>query len=144
MFSIQPELIAQIRQQQQQLQQLRWQRQQLSQQLRAQWQQPALCVLAAATVLWFLLRPQSATLVMSEPNSHTAASNTNANATATATATATKVSPQDQRLTPSQSWWPALMMFIKFSQLLLLFSPAPSSATAATVKAKPTPASSRR
>lgn len=132
MFSIQPELVEQIRQQQQQLQQLRWQRQQLSQQLRAQWQQPALCVLAAATVLWFLLRPQSAALVMSEPNSHTAASNANA----------TKVSPQEQRLTPSQSWWPALMMFIKFSQLLLLFSPAPSSATAAT--AKPTPASSRR
>ena len=134
MFSIQPELVAQIRQQQQQLQQLRWQRQQLSQQLRAQWQQPALCVLAAATVLWFLLRPQSATLVMSEPNSHAAASN--------ATATATKVSPQDEHLTPSQSWWPALMMFIKFSQLLLLFSPAPSSTTAAT--AKPTPASNRR
>lgn len=134
MFSIQPELIAQIRQQQQQLQQLRWQRQQLSQQLRAQWQQPALCVLAAATVLWFLLRPQSATLVMSEPNSPTAASNTSTSTNAT------KVSPQDQHLTPSQSWWPALMMFIKFSQLLLLFSPAPSSATAA----KPTPATSRR
>lgn len=136
MFSIQPELIAQIRQQQQQLQQLRWQRQQLSQQLRAQWQQPALCVLAAATVLWFLLRPQSAALVMSEPNSHTAASNANTNTNTNAT----KVSPQDQHLTPSQSWWPALMMFIKFSQLLLLFSPAPSSATAA----KPTPATRRR
>jgi hypothetical protein len=118
MFNMQSQLPAQIRAQQQQLTQIRWQRRQRSRQLRTEWQTPAFCLLAGATMLWLMLRPPLSTDAQQPP-----------------TQQPQPTAPKHRKI-ETNTWWPALLMLFKFGQLLLLFSPSPQPAAAKAEQSK--------